>query len=315
MAISYWHSRVSGSMPVILKYKIRLLEGLLEMEAVDLIKGSVKLATLPEVFTKINEMVDDPSSSASDIGKFISQDPGLTARLLKIANSPLYGFPSRIDTVSRAITIIGTRGLRDLILATSVINSFTRMPGDHIDMHQFWSHSLYCGVIARLIAVKCNALHTEPFFVSGLLHDIGQLIILNKLPEISRETRLRANDGGMLLHEVEQEVLGFDHAKVGCELLRDWRLPDTIIDSTEFHHEPGKAELSPLGASIVHIASELAIDAETQSELSSGEFITTRVAPVAVAITGLSESVIDNIKEEAALQFSAAVELFLPKVV
>jgi len=285
------------------------------MEAVDLIKGSVKLATLPEVFTTINKMVDDPSSSASDIGKFISQDPGLTARLLKIANSPLYGFPSRIDTVSRAITIIGTRGLRDLILATSVINNFTRMPGDHMDMHQFWSHSLYCGVIARLIAVKCNALHTEPFFVSGLLHDIGQLIILNKLPEISRETQMRAHDGVISLHEVEREVIGFDHAKVGCELLRDWHLPETIIDSTEFHHEPGKAELSPLGASIVHIASELAIDVEMKSELQSGVFIATKIDPVSVAITGLSEPMLDNIKEEAALQFRAAIELFLPKAV
>jgi len=284
------------------------------MEAVDLIKGSVKLATLPEVFTKINEMVDDPSSSASDIGKFISQDPGLTARLLKIANSPLYGFPSRIDTVSRAITIIGTRGLRDLILATSVINNFTRMPSDHIDMQKFWSHSLYCGVIARLIAVKCNALHTEPFFVSGLLHDIGQLIILNKLPEMSRETQMRANDGAIALNEIEQEVIGFDHAKVGAELLRDWRLPETIIDSTEYHHEPGKAELSPLGASIVHIASELARDVEMSSELSGDIFITSKVDQVAVAITGLNESVIENIKEEAALQFSAALELFLPKV-
>jgi len=283
------------------------------MEAVDLIKGSVKLATLPEVFTKINEMVDDPSSSASDIGKFISQDPGLTARLLKIANSPLYGFPSRIDTVSRAITIIGTRGLRDLILATSVINNFAGMPSDHIDMQKFWSHSLYCGVIARLIAVKCNALHTEPFFVSGLLHDIGQLIILNKLPEMSRETQMRANDGAISLHQIEHEVIGFDHAKVGAELLRDWRLPETIVDSTEFHHEPSKAELSPLGASIVHIASELARDVEMKSELSADIFLSSRVDQVAVAITGLNESVIENIKQEAALQFSAAVELFLPK--
>ncbi len=285
------------------------------MEAVDLIKGSVKLATLPEIFIKINEMVDDPSSSASDIGKFIGQDPALTARLLKIANSPLYGFPSRIDTVSRAITIIGTRGLRDLILATSVIGNFTRMPSDHINIKAFWSHSLYCGVLARLIAVKCNALHTEPFFVSGLLHDIGQLIILNKLPEMSRETQMRANDGMVPLYEVEQEVIGFDHAKVGSELLRNWRLPDTIIDATEFHHEPGKAELSPLGASIVHVASVFASDVENESEKSEEAYINTRIDPVAMAITGLTETSIEQIKEEAALQFNAAVELFLPQAV
>lgn len=284
------------------------------MEAVDLIKGSIKLATLPEVFIKINGMVDDPSSSASDIGKFISQDPALTARLLKIANSPLYGFPSKIDTVSRAITIIGTRGLRDLILATSVIGNFTQLPKEHIDIHAFWSHSLYCGVLARLIAVKCNALHTEPFFVSGLLHDIGQLIILNKLPEMFREIQVRANDSAAMLYEIEREVIGFDHAEVGSELLRTWHLPDTIVDATEFHHEPGMAELSPLGASIVHIASALATDIETQSNNDEDNTPATRIDPVAIAVTGLTEASINQIKAEAALQFSAAVELFLPKV-
>ncbi len=284
------------------------------MEAVDLIKGSIKLATLPEVFIKINGMVDDPSSSASDIGKFISQDPALTARLLKIANSPLYGFPSKIDTVSRAITIIGTRGLRDLILATSVIGNFTQLPKEHIDIHAFWSHSLYCGVLARLIAVKCNALHTEPFFVSGLLHDIGQLIILNKLPEMFREIQMRANDSAAMLYEIERDVIGFDHAEVGSELLRIWHLPDTVVDATEFHHEPGKADLSPLGASIVHIASALATDIETQSKSDEANGPATKIDPVAIAITGLTEASIGNIKDEAALQFSAAVELFLPKV-
>jgi len=284
------------------------------MDAVDLINGSIKLATLPEVFIKINDMVDDPSSSASDIGKFISQDPALTARLLKIANSPLYGFPSKIDTVSRAITIIGTRGLRDLILATSVIGNFTQLPKDHIDIHAFWSHSLYCGVLARLIAVKCNALHTEPFFVSGLLHDIGQLIILNKLPEMFRETQMRASNSPASLYEIEREVIGFDHAEVGSELLRIWHLPDTIVDATEFHHEPGKAELSPLGASIVHIGSALATDIENQSNNELTDLPATKIDPVAMAVTGLTEMAIDQIKDESTLQFSTAVELFLPKV-
>ncbi len=285
------------------------------MEPVDLIKGSVKLAALPEVFLRINEMVDDPASSASDIGRFISQDPALTARLLKIANSPLYGFPSRVDTVSRAITIIGTRGLRDLILATSVINNFTRMPSDYLDITVFWRHSLYCGVLARLIAVKCNALHTEPFFVAGLLHDIGQLIILNKLPEMSRETQMRSNDGVIPLHKVEQEVMGFDHAKVGAELLRSWRLPATIVDATEFHHEPSKAELSPLGACIVHIANVIADEADGAPEQKGNHDDEAFVDPVAIAVTGLTASSIEQVKVEALLQFNAAVELFLPKAV
>ena len=279
------------------------------MEPQDLVRGTVKLVSLPEIFIKVNSMVDDPTCSASDIGKFISQDPALTARLLKIANSPLYGFPSRIDTVSRSITVIGTRGLRDLILASSTIDAFSKMKSNFIDMDKFWSHSLYTGVLARLIATKCNALHTEPFFVAGLLHDIGKLIIQHKLPEMAREVHIREDDSDLARYELEDEVIGFNHARVGGELLRSWKLPVNIQDAVEFHHAPSMAKESPLGAAIIHLA-----DSISKSEGHAVSSVkNNRIDPMAWAITGLDEAAIEDMLDEAQKQFQISLELFLRK--
>ena len=279
------------------------------MEPQDLVRGTVKLVSLPEVFIKVNSMVDDPTCSASDIGKYISKDPALTAKLLKIANSPLYGFPSRIDTVSRSITVIGTRGLRDLILASSTIDAFAKFDSDLVDISKFWSHSLYCGVLARLLATKCNALHTEPFFVSGLLHDIGKLIIQNKLPEMAREVHIREEESNLARFELENEVIGFNHANVGAALLRAWKLPVHIQDAVEYHHTPALAKESPLGAAIIHIA-----DSITKNE---GYAVSTarinRIDPMAWSITGLNQDIVADLLDEAGMQFKISLELFLQK--
>ena len=287
------------------------------MQPQDLIKGTIRLISLPEIFIKINEMVDDPASSSSDIGKLISQDPALTARLLKIANSPLYGFPSKIDTVSRSITIIGIRGIRDLVLASSTIEVLSKFSSEFIEMQYYWKHSICCAVYARLLAIQCNALHIEPYFVAGLLHDIGKLIILRKLPEMARESHLRADDSGLPLSQVEQEVIGFDHASVGAELLRFWRLPETILDAVTYHHQPGQAQESPMSAAIVHIANSIAM-AKHPMILREGQQSTTAgsspvVDPAAWTITGLTDDVLDTIQEEAELQFNAMQQVLLGK--
>ena len=132
------------------------------------------------------DLINDPDASAAEIGDVISEDPALTARLLKIVNSAFYGFPSRIETVSRAITIVGTLELLDLILAASVVKAFSGIPSELVDMDQFWEHSLYTGVTARVLAGRHRAPDTERYFVAGLLHDIGALVLYRQLPRQSR---------------------------------------------------------------------------------------------------------------------------------
>ena len=278
----------------------------------DLVTGSIKLVSVPELYVRINEAVESPASTTAKIGQIISQDPALTAHLLRIANSPLYGFTSKIDTISRAVMVIGTRGLRDLALAASAVDVFSRIPGTTISMASFWRHSIFTGVIARLLAGRCNVLHSERLFVTGLLHDIGQLIIFYKLPEMARDVLNRSRGAGQVQHEVEREILGFDHAMVGGEILRTWNLPESISQAVTFHHEPSGADDYALEAAIVHLASSLASIGEGMT-LGGGTYTPSMYDAVAWEQTRLSPDIADTILCEARPHFIAALSLFLPK--
>ena len=280
------------------------------MSPQELVKGVVRLVSLPEVCTRVNEMVDDPHATFSDIGAVISQDTALTARLLRIVNSAFYGITVRIETVSRAITIIGARELRDLMIATSAVKLFDKIPNDLIDMTTFWRHSVYCGVVARLLASRCDVLHSERLFVAGLLHDVGSLIIYHKIPDLAREALLAADRNSGVLYQAEQEVMGFDHAQVGGELMREWRMPVTLQEAVEFHHDPGKAGEAPLECAIVYIANIMTKLAEQNDEIQ--EYLPS-VDLQAWKITRLSENVIEPMLHEASAQFAEALNLILPQ--
>jgi len=224
------------------------------LTAREIVAGTVEVASLPEIFIRINEMVDNPHYSASDIGRMLSKDPAMTARLLKIVNSPFYNFPSKIDTVSRAITVIGVRELRDLVLATTVVKLFTGLPNDLVSMDSFWRHSTQCAIVARLIAAKNRELNVERFFIAGLLHDIGSLLIYRKIPELAREALLRASHNDEVLEIAERQVMGFTHADVGAELIRKWRLPKNIEEAVEYHHLPQNCHTGAKEVAVVHLA-------------------------------------------------------------
>lgn len=223
-----------------------------------LVTSAVQLISLPEIFIRLNERVNDPRSSAKDIGRVLEKDTALSTRLLKVVNSPFYGLSTRIDTISRAITVVGIQELRDLALATVAAKSFTGLPTDLVVMEDFWRHSLYTAVLARAFAAQRRLLNTERFFVSGLLHDVGSLILYCKLPELAREALLRAQHNELIVHEAERQVLGFDHAAVGAELLRVWKLPSNLQEAVKYHHMPQHAQNSPVEAAIVHLANAVA---------------------------------------------------------
>src|SRR3569832_2368838 len=153
----------------------------------ELVTGAIELASLPVVFFCVFVLFVCFCFFAVDIGHVFSRDPGLTTRLLKIANSAFYSFPSQIDSVSRAITIIGTRELRDLILATSVARLFKGLPNDLVSMDDFWRHSVCCGLAARALAAQRGERLLERFFVAGLRHDIGGVLLYRKVAGLARE--------------------------------------------------------------------------------------------------------------------------------
>jgi HD-like signal output (HDOD) protein len=218
-----------------------------------LLEDDVALVSLPHIFTEINRVISDPRSSAVHVADVISKDPNLTARLLRIVNSAFYGFPSKIDTISRAVTVLGSKELSTLALGTSVLNIFNDIPADLVDMKSFWEHSVACGAAARMIGSYKNIANTERLFVAGLLHDIGRIIIYKNLPLAGREMLLYAHQTGCLLRSAEREVLGFDHGQIGARLMQKWKLPVILEQALAYHHQPTQSQHPP-EAGLVHIA-------------------------------------------------------------
>ena len=230
----------------------------------DLVKGVGDLVTLPDVFIRINRLIEDPDSTLDDITEVVRQDPSFTVRLLRVANSPFYGFSSAIETVSRAVTLIGTSQVRNLALSTSVARTFSGVPNELVSMDNFWRHSLYCALVARILAKRVYKSDPEALFTAGLLHDIGQLVIFNRLPEQAKNVLELVLDSGdtLPIYQAEHQVMGFDHAQVGGELARQWALPPLLQDCIAHHHDIEHAQYCPREVAIVHIANILAQMAE-----------------------------------------------------
>ncbi len=266
-----------------------------EAAAVELVKHNVKLVSLPHVCIRVNMMVDDPDFTAQEVGTVIAQDASLSARLLRIANSALYGFRSKIDTISRAVTVIGQRELRDLVFAVSAVKTFSSIPVDLANMASFWRHSLFTGIVSKLLAKRCNVLHTERLFVAGLLHDLGQLLIYHKHPDASQRILRRSEAMDEPLFLSERHLIHYDHAMVGGALATMWDLPDTLRLAIRYHHEPEKVDQC-LEASVVHLANMISRIAEYPDQR---ERLMQQTSPQAWSLVGLKESAIDSIIQDA----------------
>ncbi len=219
-----------------------------------LIDRTSTVYSLPLFYERLNEAINHPRTSIDDIAKIITEDQGLTARLLRLANSPMFGYFGKVDSISKAVTIIGTQQLRDLALAASVMGVFKGIPEELMSMATFWRHSIGCGIIARALATWRREVNVERFFVAGMLHDIGQLIIATILGDLVRTMIEETQSEEALYFDIELKRLGFDHAEAGGALLKEWKIPANIADPVTYHHRPSRAEQFPLETSLIHLA-------------------------------------------------------------
>ncbi|HLP18077.1 MAG TPA: HDOD domain-containing protein [Bacteroidota bacterium] len=273
-----------------------------------LLQGYVEISSLPMMFVRITEAINNPRTSVNEISKIISEDPGLTARLLRVVNSAFYNFPTKIDTISRAVTIVGTQQLRDLALATSVIRLFKGIPRELVNMESFWRHSIACGAAARTFAAYRRESNIERFFVAGILHDLGRLVIFGKIPDQAREALAMAEEKNISLLQAERTVLGFDHALVGRALLQQWKLPNNLVDVVSYHHLPTNSVAFPNETAIIHIAD---IFAHTLGLGASGERSVPAFSIEAWDLMGMQTSIIPSVIKEVERQYDEAIYAIL----
>lgn len=264
-----------------------------------LAQNKMILPEIPSIVSELNEVISNPLSSADDIANVVKKSPSLTATLLRIVNSALYACPSEIDKVSQAVTLIGTKEIFGLAVGINVLAIFKKIPKEIINMYSFLRHSIACGIIARIFAAHKNLQHTEQLFVSGLLHDLGRLVLYICFPDDSVRILENYYRSDKLLYEEEDEYLGCNHTHIVQYLLQHWKLPMALENNVIHHHNPSEAQ-NLIPATIVHLA-DIMVNALGIG--SSGEQFVPPLDHAAWEELGLSTSCFEVVIKQATHQF------------
>jgi len=217
------------------------------------------LPTLPTVATQLLEMLGRMEVSMQEISRLMEVDPAITAQILKIANSAYYGLRIKVDTVPRALVVLGVNEITNIILSLSLFKSFPSVGAADFDRKVFWSHSAVVGFLCRFLAQEFNVPTHGEEFTAGLMHDIGKIVVDQHFHAGLLEVVARMSDSGRQCWEVEREVLGLSHAEVGAFLGRRWEIPGNILEAVLLHHQPATAAGDVKLTALVHLADVIAV--------------------------------------------------------
>ena len=230
--------------------------------------------SLPSTVSRVMEITGDPESSAEDLMKVLLVDQSMCTTLLKIANSAFFGLPRQIDTIEKAVMVLGFDEIRNIVLGKAVFNSFNKIhKGNRERVEHFWYHTFICGLAGKIIAEDCR-LSASEFFIAGLIHDIGKLAMLMSLDgdytqilEITGITQINS-------HLKEKELFSISHDEVGARLLNRWLFPETLLSTVRHHHLPKSAE-KPFPSLIIQIADILShLHNSSEPSTSQDDFAT-----------------------------------------
>lgn len=227
-----------------------------------LIKSTTGLISLPEIYLKIRELMNDQTSVLDDFAVVVNGDANLAARVLKIVNSSFYGFPGEISSITRALNFIGITQLHDLVLSVSTIKAI-KVPVEVIDLNKFWKRSIFCGVFAKCFAKKLKSRDRESFFVIGLLHEIGRLALALNYPDDFQKAQQQSTENNLPLYKIETESFGFHYGQVGQALMKEWKLPVNFREITGHHPDLLSAQEYITETAIIHLGHLYAYAEET----------------------------------------------------
>ncbi|GAA0857270.1 HDOD domain-containing protein [Aliiglaciecola litoralis] len=236
------------------------------VHALDYASEAKDIFVLPDAVIQIKRLIDDHATDMEDIAGVINYDPALTVQILKIANSALYKFPSKIESVSKAIQVIGTNSVYDLVIACSICKTFNGVDNSVIDLDRFWENSVFCGLLCKYFAERLIGKGSERLFVSGLLHNVGELVMVRFNPEIARKCAQISETDTPL--QLQLKHLGSTYADIGATLVRMWGIPTTIVDPIGNQHH-SQTEAKTIDDKIIQLSYIMALDS-CYPELYSG---------------------------------------------
>ncbi|MGE4554383.1 MAG: HDOD domain-containing protein [Desulfovibrionaceae bacterium] len=268
------------------------------------VKGQVlalkDLPTLPQVLNEVSKLVEDPETSTDAIAKLISRDQVLSAKVLKMVNSSVYGFPGRIGTVQHALVLLGFNVIRGIIVSTSVFDIMVQA------MQGLWEHSLGAATACTLVAKRAGFDNPEEYAVAGLLHDLGKVVAAVQLPELHARVLDEVRNADVCYIEAERRVMGFGHDRINNWLARHWNLPGTIREAMDHHHNPEGAPTYPDYACVAHLGDFLVRAFEFGNP---GDDHVSYLSAKAVSRLGLRMADLEQIMDELSEQFMDISEL------
>ncbi len=260
------------------------------------LKEITELISLPEVYLRVRELMDDPASDIYDFAEVIRVDPNLTGRLLRIVNSAYFGFSEPVESISRAVNMVGIGQLHNMVLGISTISSLD-FPNDILPLRTFWRASLYSGVLARLLAEKLRLAKSDHMFIAGLLHEIGHLVLYAKFPLQALASRRLAEEQGQQIHEAELEILGYHYGDIGAMLMANWNLPENLQSMARHHPDPAAATEKSVETALMHLAHACAQTWASENDSMADNPVDADV----LAMIGLTQEEIEESMEQAGL--------------
>jgi len=258
------------------------------------------LPTVPAVLKRLSLIIEKPRITLVEISSFISNDPALTTKVLKMVNSAIYGFPGRISSVSHATMLLGLNVIKGLLLGVSVFELMQKT------MNGLYEHSLACAIASRVIAQKKGLKDPEEVSVAGLLHDIGKVILMLEFQKEYEAAMNEAQTKNISIYEAEKSQFNVTHANVGSWLAEKWRFPRNLIEVMEFHHRPVLAKNAPMETAIVHLADILV---RARGFGFAGENFVPEVNPAAFELLALAEKDIREVLKEMEDNMDAAEDI------
>ncbi|MCS4308992.1 HD-like signal output (HDOD) protein [Rheinheimera pacifica] len=226
------------------------------MKALQYAQNVSDLFALPEGYLRVKELMDSDTASLDEVAEVILLDPVLTSKLLKLANSAIYSLPYQVESVSKALLVLGKTQVYNLVLSIGIASACSKVDTSAIDLERFWEQSINAALIAKYLAQCCGIKPTDRFYVAGLLHNIGELAVLQN--DAAQAYSCQAYNAEQRPWQLQQSKLGFTYADCGAELLHLWHLPDSIVEPVALQHstrfdQKNKAQL------IIYLAVRLAL--------------------------------------------------------
>ncbi len=277
------------------------------MNAIDYAKKVSELFAVPKTAVRVKNLIDDEASDVNSISAVVKSDPGLAIHILKVANSAIYRFPRKIENIEKAIQVIGTSAVYDYALVFGISNAFSNEQSEFVDLDKFWEQSVSCGILARYFGELKGIKDADRLFVSGLLHNIGELVVLKINPTAAKDCG--RFDAKITPAECQFELLGFRYAEISAALGQQWNLPDSIVSTLAMqHHDDKPAETSEV--KIMQLAYELSI-INTNSDHYN---IDTNLPSFLYETLNLSVEEIEEALDNTNYQVEQIIHLFNPDV-